>query len=223
MIDAIKRLQRSIRRRLQTPENYRAWRDELALRRWEQAGRPAPPPHGIKVRAVLDHARRFGTSTLVETGTYQGAMIDAVRESFKAVHSIELAEPLYEAAAAKYDGDDAIHIHLGDSGEVLAPLLAAIDAPCLFWLDGHYSEGFTACGTEASPVLRELETIWAHPIRGHVVLIDDARCFTGDDGYPTIAALQALAGERRPEFEFHVADDIIRIHAPEPGAGAPQA
>lgn len=217
------RLERSIRRRVQSPEAYRAWRDEKALVRWDQAGRPAPPPHGVKVRAVLEHARRFKAPTLVETGTYQGAMIDAVRGAFQAVHSIELDVPLYEAAVEKFAADDAVHIHQGDSGEVLAQLMTTIDTPCLFWLDGHYSEGFTACGAEASPVLKELETIWAHPVLEHIILIDDARCFSGEDGYPTLDALRDLTAQRRPEFAFHVVDDVIRIHALPGSGGAREA
>jgi len=107
-----------------------------------------------------------------------------------------------------------VHIHQGDSGEVLGAVIAPLEEPCLFWLDGHYSGGITALGAESTPILRELEAIAAHPIPAHVILIDDARCFTGTDGYPTIDDLGALARRLWPDCEFRVADDILRILPP---------
>lgn len=82
---------------------------------------------------------------------------------------------------------------------------------CLFWLDAHYSRGDTARGEEETPILKELELIGAHPVRGHLLLIDDARCFGVDEGYPSIERMRETAARLFPSSAFSVDRDIIRI------------
>jgi hypothetical protein len=82
----------------------------------------------------------------------------------------------------------------------------------LFWLDGHYSGGITAKGRTDTPVAEELEHILTHPVMGHVVLIDDARCFVGQDHYPTLDELKEMILNKRPDWVFDVENDIIRVH-----------
>jgi len=100
----------------------------------------------------------------------------------------------------------------GDSGEVLGEVLAHINQPCLFWLDGHYSGGITVKGELETPIRRELSHIFRHSIAGcHVIIIDDARGFTGEYDYPTIEELRDIS--RLAGFDsFEVKNDIIRIH-----------
>jgi hypothetical protein len=82
----------------------------------------------------------------------------------------------------------------------------------LFWLDGHYSAGITAQGNSDTPVMIEVEAILEHKITGHVILIDDARCFNGTQDYPTLDELRELFVRARPGYEFSVLNDVIRIH-----------
>jgi hypothetical protein len=92
----------------------------------------------------------------------------------------------------------------------LPEVLATIREPALFWLDAHYSGGITSGSDEYCPVLRELELIFNNGVREHVVLVDDARLFVGEKGYPTVeqvASLAASHSDRRVE----VANDVIRI------------
>ena len=49
-----------------------------------------------------------------------------------------------------------------------------------------------------------------HHIKGHVILIDDARDFTGREGYPRLSTLLAHF-EDDPEYRAEVSADIIRI------------
>lgn len=58
----------------------------------------------------------------------------------------------------------------------------------------------------------ELKSIFSHKIKEHVILIDDARCFTGQEDYPTIRALKEFVMKNRPDYLFEVKDDIFRIH-----------
>jgi hypothetical protein len=50
----------------------------------------------------------------------------------------------------------------------------------------------------------------AHPVRGHVVLIDDARLFDGTAGYPALSELRSWIQRERPGSEVQIEDDIIR-------------
>lgn len=187
-------------------------RDRKALRSWEKIGRSSPPPHVVKETLIKDYARAFNTRILVETGTYMGEMVYAMRKSFSRILSFELDQALYEQARRRFAADEHIEIIHGDSGQLLADYLKYINEPCLFWLDGHYSGGLTARGTLNTPIKSELDHVFAHPVAGHVILIDDARCFTGRNDYPTLDELQRYIRERTQGWQFSVKDDVVRIH-----------
>ena len=181
---------------------------------WSVGGRRGAPPHFVKRRVVLEHARRHSLRTLVETGTYRGDMVEAMRREFDRVISIELSAPLAAAARERFRNAANVTIEQGDSGTVLPRILASLEGPALFWLDGHWSGGETARGERDTPVLAELEHLFADPRPGHVVLVDDARLFDGIAGYPTIENLKDLVRRRRPEWRVSVADDVIRLEPP---------
>jgi hypothetical protein len=181
--------------------------------RWWIAGCPVPPPGAVKRTIVRLYARHFELRRFVETGTYLGATVRAMRPHMDHIWSIELDETLAERAQRMFSRDPGIDILQGDSGERLAEVLSVLDGPCLFWLDSHWSGGMTARGAEESPVLHELGHIFNHAVDGHVVLIDDARCFTGSGGYPMIDELREFVASRQPDWTVTVADDIIRLHA----------
>lgn len=178
------------------------------------------PTYDVKVNAVLEYAQAFHLQTLIETGTYQGAMIQATKHAFGKIVSIELEISLYRAAVRVFAADPHVQIVFGDSGTRLPELLSATYSPCLFWLDGHYIPLSTdsAKGEKDTPILQELDAILRHPVPGHVILIDDARCFIGPNpllnDYPTIQELQEYVRQRRPDMHFLVKDDIIRIYTP---------
>jgi hypothetical protein len=97
----------------------------------------------------------------------------------------------------------------GDSGGLLPEVIPRIKGRCLFWLDGHYSGGVTARGSEDTPIRKELEHIVAAGRDADVVLIDDARCFDGRNGYPTLEET-VLFLEQRLHSVVSVAEDVIR-------------
>lgn len=191
-------------------------RHKKELLKWVENNRPCPPPHLIKQSVVKEYARRFSSQMLVETGTYLGFMIRATRDTFSRIYSIELDEVLYRRAAKKFSKYKDITMLQGDSGEVLKKLLGSLSGPCLFWLDAHHSSGATfktGKGKKLTPIVSELEHILRHKdADGFVILIDDAREFTGENDYPTLPVLEALVKSMKPEFVMSVQDDIIRIH-----------
>ena len=52
----------------------------------------------------------------------------------------------------------------------------------------------------------------AHPVSGHVVLIDDMRDFNGTGGYPTVDELVRWIHSNDPGATVNVRDDILRWH-----------
>jgi len=116
----------------------RSIRQRRALKEWERRGRPVPPPHIVKQRTIKEFAERFGVKVLVETGTFRGDMVEAMKNKFSRIYSIELSNELYEKAKQRFADDDRIQIINGDSGIELGNLIATLDQPVLFWLDGHY-------------------------------------------------------------------------------------
>jgi hypothetical protein len=184
------------------------------VRAWRRAGSPAPPPRHYKWTLLRAAGRRFGLRTLVETGTWHGGTVEALLSDFDRIVSIELDESLHRAARERFAGAPHVTLLRGDSATRLPEVLAGLREPALFWLDAHWSAGDTARGAVDTPVSTELEGVLAHPVRGHVVLIDDARLFVGADDYPTVEAVRAQVAARRPDLSVEVRDDVIRI-APE--------
>lgn len=212
----VKRLVKNIIKRILPASLVVHWQRRWAafheVRSWEKSGRPHPPPHLVKQRVVKQYARKFSLTTLVETGTFYGAMVEASKTTFDRIFSVELDETLFQGAREKFHRLPYVTIVQGDSGKVLPTILAQIEKPCLFWLDGHYSAGVTALGDKVTPILAELEHIFSHPVSDHVILIDDARLFNGQDGYPLLDEVRKFIMTKRPHWAWSVRDDIIRAH-----------
>lgn len=181
------------------------------FRNWLEAGRPIPPPDLVKQRTVRECAKQFRLHVFVETGTYLGNMIAAVEDAFDEVYSIELGQHLFEAARRRFADKPHVTILHGDSADLLPTVLQRVSRPCLFWLDAHWSGGTTAKGRANTPIEHELSHILAHPVKGHVILIDDAHCFTGHDDYPTLQELKNLIGSTSAYSNFKVTHDMIAI------------
>ncbi len=178
---------------------------------WKRRGRPVPPPHVVKQRMLKAYSTRFGLKTLVETGTCYGNMVEALKDSFDHIYSIELSEELFEKAKERFADIRNVEIIHGDSAVELGKLMHKINEPALFWLDAHYSAGVTAKGNKITPVYEELAHILNAPDRRHVIIIDDARDFGLNPAYPTIEELRNLGKSKRQNLEVNVWDDSIRI------------
>lgn len=181
------------------------------LRQWELNGRPVPPPHLQKQKILRQYARRYRLRNLVETGTYLGDMVEAMKGDFAHIISIELSPMLHEKARQRFAGQPNVELVQGDSGPAMTTIMQGLTTPTLFWLDGHFSGDITAQGPLDTPILQELDAILAAPDRRHVILIDDARCFGTDPAYPTPASLDAYIRARRPGVNIETQDDVIRI------------
>src|SRR5512140_3442946 len=82
---------------------------------WIRNGRKGSPPHLIKQKVVRKYARQFRCGVLIETGTYLGDMVHAMRQDFKVIHSIELSPDLFAKVKARFAAHSHIHLHNGNS------------------------------------------------------------------------------------------------------------
>jgi len=199
-------------RRFSMQPAIRPFTDYRINLQWRLMGRPVPPPPPVKQAIVKAYQRRFALRTLIETGTFAGGMIDAVQDRFDRIVSIELDPDWHMRAVERFRSAPHITLLQGDSGTRLQEVLATLRDPALFWLDAHYSGPITARGALDSPIVQELDAIRAHPVAGHVVLIDDIRDFTGSGGYPTIESLIGWIRDVDPAAMVDVRDDILRWH-----------
>ena len=186
-------------------------RELKELADWERNGRPIPPPHIVKQQTLKTFSKRYGLKILVETGTYYGDMVEAMKDVFNQLYSIELSTELYKKAKKRFKGEKHIELICGDSGLELMNLMSKIDQPTLFWLDGHYSAGVTAKGEKDTPIYEELNHILNSTDKGHVIIIDDARCFGADPNYPSIKELCDFIKSKRANLDIVIQDDCIRV------------
>ena len=196
------------------PRTTQEWlSDRRGLIRWWRSGRTSvPPPPVVKQRTIRNYKKSFNLRTLVETGTYLGRTVEVFLQDFDKIYSIELGEKLWRAASDKFKGWPHVEILHGNSGELIPALLESVSEPCLFWLDAHYSQGRTVRGQKETPIREELRTILSHPVEGHVLLIDDARDFTGTNDYPTVDEIRQLVARYKATWQVTVRYDIVRIH-----------
>lgn len=176
---------------------------------WRLRGSPRPKvPHIVKQHTLADFAERFDLHVMVETGTNLGNMINAQKQHFREIYSIELDTWLAARAKRKFAAYPGIHLYQGDSGKILPTIIPQIKEPVLFWLDAHW-------GDIDAPIKQEMECIYRHPVRNHVILIDDARYFDGHGDYFSIDELREHAAREYPGSVLEVKDDIIRIYKPQ--------
>jgi hypothetical protein len=179
---------------------------------WKLRGRPTRSPHLLKQRTLKEYAARFGIRILVETGTYYGEMVDAIKRDFDQIYTVEMDPELVAHARARFAAYPHIQVLQGKSEKMVPDLLKSITAPCLFWLDagyfgwaGHRSPGFE------NRLKGEVRAILDHPVASHVILIDDARTFTGRDGVPSLEEFREFVLRDRPGWAVTAQHDMVRI------------
>lgn len=169
------------------------------------------PSLGVKIHspekaAMLLAHKTPAISTFVETGTLYGDMIERLASHFKQVYSIELDPELHARAEARFKEKENIQVIQGDSAEKMAEVLERLHEPALFWLDAHAPGAITLFGPDAAPTGKELEAILAHPTKGHVILIDDARHFD----LRSIARVKELA--RAGGYRFTIKEGLFVLN-----------
>ena len=176
---------------------------------WILRGRPSRSPHLLKQKVVREYGEKFALKTLVETGTYYGEMVAAMKGHFDRIYSIEFVPELAERATRKFARYPHVRIFCGDSRVLMPDVLALLTGPALFWLDAGYY-GWVGKRGDQQRLSAELEMILSHPYR-HLILLDDARGLTGCDGIPTVADVKIYVESKFPQRVVEVKYDIMRI------------
>lgn len=157
----------------------RSRRKELAA--WQERGYAAPAPTYVKREVLARHAAP--RPTWVETGTFQGDTTAFLAARARKVISIEPEPKLHAAVVERFRGQPHVELHHGLSEDVLPRVLPGLSGNVCFWLDGHFSAGFTHKGPTDTPIVDELTAI-GNALKGWsqvAVLVDDVRCFEPTD------------------------------------------
>lgn len=161
------------------------------------------PLHIVDRLMVCQH----DTTIFVETGTAAGHTVEAVREHFEDVFTIELSPMLAQAARTRFAKASNVHVVQADSREGLPQVISQLgDRRAIFWLDAHWSGGDTATRSDEihTAVRDELAAIRATGRKDHVIMIDDLQDFKGEHGYPTVEELTVLVREINSAYKIDV-------------------
>jgi len=177
---------------------------------WKLRGEPIRSPHLVKQFTVREYAQRFGSRVLVETGTYYGEMVAAMKGGFDQVYSVEYDHGLAARAQAKFSRWPHIHIIEGDSQKAVPEIIQSLTQPALFWLDAGYY-GWAGLQGDKQRLTVELDSILRDNRFQHVILMDDARGLNGQNGAPTVPELKQRIEAEFPGRRVEVKHDIMRI------------
>lgn len=121
---------------------------------------------------------KYKTRYFIETGTHSGrAVLMALELDIPYIRSVEVWKKMYEEFSEElshYSSRDRVKLYLGDSPDTLPKMLDDIDDQATIFLDAHAAvtpEDREKYGK--SPVLFEIEAIAKHPIKNHIIMVDD--------------------------------------------------
>lgn len=188
----------------------REWFLPFIAKKWVSDGCPSPAPQIIKIHQILAAIKKYRLKNFVETGTHYADTTEFVAKTGAKCWSIELSEDLYKLALKRMKAYKNVTLLQGDSGKEITKVLESLSEPAFFWLDGHYSGNETALGDKVSPVSEEIQAILKHPVKEHVIFIDDARLFDGSD-YPGMADFLSELSNYS-DYKVKIECDSIRIY-----------
>ena len=179
--------------------------------KWIGNGCSGIAPQPIKRIIIKSYLKKYKIKNFIETGTHVGDTLAYIAVDKKiSCTSIELNDYYFQLNKERFLSYKNVNLIKGDSGVIIKELVRTIQNPTLFWLDGHYSGGITGKGALETPISIELESILNSDVEGHIILVDDARCFIGRDDYPVLELL--LDKVRKTEkYDIEISADIIRL------------
>ena len=167
-------------------------------------------------------------SIFVETGTFLGqGCVEAIKAGFDEVYTIEILEENYKKAERNFekklslDDRNKIHMHLGDSAELLGEILNGIKEPCTIWLDAHgnseskgwrvpdgneYASVGEVCRHGSSgriPLEEELKSIES---KDHTILIDDVGGYLFNKNNISKNWLEGMVSKINPDYQIDYVD-----------------
>ena len=132
-------------------------------------------------------------NTFFETGTHFGHSVqDALDLGFEKIISVEINDNYYNHClnAFKDELDKKVFLFFGDSLVHLPQMLEMVDSRTMFWLDAHI-DGLN------TPFQQELKLILEHPIKNHIILVDDIGGYGCDENWIKETILTS-----NPDYKF---------------------
>lgn len=137
----------------------------------------------------------------LETGYYMGSGVDrAIQAGFEKIFSIEISSIHVENGKKRHESYIAlgqVNIIKDDSRNLYETIKNYPTKRFLFFLDAHADQSFIHEKSISCPVLEELEAIKKHPIKNHVILIDDMRLFRSQQAWARGILVDKLINELR--------------------------
>lgn len=130
---------------------------------------------------LQNHFKKYKNKLFVESGTFLGNGLQcAIDAGFEKCFTIEIHQYLYDKAQIRFKNEIStgkIISFLGDSEKILPMVVSQLTDRATFWLDAHISSQYGEKLAKNCPIIEELDTIGAHHIKDHTLLIDDLNCF----------------------------------------------
>ena len=118
----------------------------------------------------------------IETGAHVGdGIYEALEAGFEKIISMEIEQKFVDICTNRFSNEilsGRIRIIKGDTLKIMGEIIENINEPITFWLDAHWDND-GAHGEKLCPLFEELSFIKNHPIKNHLILIDDMRCLGG--------------------------------------------
>ncbi len=162
---------------------------------------------------ALELRDKYYLRYFVETGTWKGGTTVWAAQHFEKVWTIEGDQGYFERAIGVLKTKNITFI-CGDSGDQLRQVLKDLHEPALLWLDAHWcrpDEFQRHAGYDQCPLLRELQAVRLCGVK-HVLLIDDARLFSGGlppecdpVAWPTMQQIR----DALPNYQLVVDRDVV--------------
>ena len=161
--------------------------------------------------------------TFVETGTYEGATLESLQDSFERFFSVELCEDLYNRSSNTFEKYKKVFLFQGSSIEQLPKMFPNFsNEPVVFFLDAHYSSGKTARDElHDPPILFEIEIILEQRkltgFYNDIIIIDDFGQFgtnKPDENWSSISVenIQNILDKHCIDSESYCLYDRLVIH-----------
>lgn len=168
-------------------------------------------------KILLDYPEYAKINIFVESGTNVGRTIFHLAPIFKELHTIEIAKPLYDLCLnrAQKENINNIHFYFGDTLDVLPRIIEKINAPTLFWLDGHYCKGNTGRGKIDPPMREELNLIFQEHNQNSIIMIDNVDVFgrkgpPGEEDWTHINIEYIMQGQKTDNIvKYYIENDRL--------------
>jgi hypothetical protein len=140
----------------------------------------------------------------IETGTDNGVSLEkAINSGYKNIITIDILECAH--TRKKFESNTNVRFVQGSSSEVMWDLIKDINEQIVFYLDAHL---FGDQVSHNLPLLTEIDIIAKHPIKNHILILDDVRLFATDMRLDINVITKKLK-QINPDYIIWFADDEV--------------